>query len=646
MPVRKQQKLSYALAAKKGITTNDEENTPSPMEDVEVHNPSTADNGSTASQTDESESNNEDDATVAVENRPPPIQYTRCDFKIGIKGTTSDHYLEALQNIQSLFTQIQKEDEHATIVPWSSKSTQPHLSLPSEIPSEEDDAADYFRGLNPRDDRTGHQPLWFKMQLGHVLPLEEIQRSLSRFLSKRKWTVTKLQLQVERTICVGMLQYSHGNMDFENLARILENAIDLPVQLRWRVISIGWRSGPIDEENKIRAIHIEVEHSEARNALSLLSNKFGKTMSTLPGGWRMRFFPEFTRVRSVANQNKIKEMRKRQGHFLNIIEKIYSKDLHLLDHIHTYKDPNTNQGVALPTLRKMVLGIKSFQPGLEHLSLFHSVDTAWAPRGRADRGYCFLVMPHLQCEGAMMVQNLLPYLRFKHGKEVEAYFTQECIDANVGIEWDDDNKCVKSEIENNLTDDSQDADLIGLNQALKFIETSKQAIDAQQSSQPSTSPPTRPTPQAPQLDTPLNPNSAMVEYYKPAEDDLSSIGFSATQTIQDGSSLSHTTTNRPTLGQLQGKVIQTNSSSSHAVTNSESSIPAPSAVFNPVVVQDDAQTTVSSVTFGSILGDMERRQAKRDAQQNQLFEKMLTMMSSLTKNQQESPSLEKAGEPR
>ena len=138
----------------------------------------------------------------------------------------------------------------------------------------------------------------------------------------------------------------------------------------------------------------------------------------------------------------------------------------------------------------------------------------------------------------------------------------------------------------------------------------------------------------------------MVEYYKPAEDDLSSIGFSATQTIQDGSSLSHTTTNRPTLGQLQGKVIQTNSSSSHAVTNSESSIPAPSAVFNPVVVQDDAQTTVSSVTFGSILGDMERRQATRDAQQNQLFEKMLTMMSSLTKNQQESPSLEKAGEPR
>ena len=137
----------------------------------------------------------------------------------------------------------------------------------------------------------------------------------------------------------------------------------------------------------------------------------------------------------------------------------------------------------------------------------------------------------------------------------------------------------------------------------------------------------------------------MIEYYKPAEDDLSSIGFSATQTIQDGSSPITNSITRPTLGNLQGKVIQTGSTSSTAANTSETSIPAPSAVFNPVIVPTDAQTTASSVTFGSILTDMERRQAQRDAQQTQLFEKMLTMMSTLTKNQQESPSLEKAGKP-
>ena len=132
-----------------------------------------------------------------------------------------------------------------------------------------------------------------------------------------------------------------------------------------------------------------------------------------------------------------------------------------------------------------------------------------------------------------------------------------------------------------MTHDSQDADSIGLKQALKFVERVKQATDEQQSTQPSTSHPAQPPPQAPQLHTPLNPNSAMIEYYKPADDDLSSIGFSDTQTIHDGSSLTNTSINRPTLGQLQDNVIQTNSTSSTAVNTSESSIPAPSAVFNP-----------------------------------------------------------------
>ena len=101
----------------------------------------------------------------------------------------------------------------------------------------------------------------------------------------------------------------------------------------------------------------------------------------------MRFFPEFNRVRSTDNQNKIKEMRKRQGQFLDIIDKVYSHDIHLLDLRHTYKDPTTKKGVTLPTLRQMILSVKSFQPGLEHLSLFHSIDAAWSPRGGSNNGF-------------------------------------------------------------------------------------------------------------------------------------------------------------------------------------------------------------------------------------------------------------------
>ena len=120
-------------------------------------------------------------------------------------------------------------------------------------------------------------------------------------------------------------------MDFPHLARSIEKVIKFPVQLRWRVISKGWQAGQMEASDKIRAIHVKVDAKIARKALEQLSSNFGKSKSTLPGGRRMRFFPEITRVRSQDNQNKILEMQKRQGIFLNTIEKAYSTDIHLLD---------------------------------------------------------------------------------------------------------------------------------------------------------------------------------------------------------------------------------------------------------------------------------------------------------------------------
>ena len=77
-------------------------------------------------------------------------------------------------------------------------------------------------------------------------------------------------------------------------------------------------------------MHVEVESSKALKALKSLSKHFGTTQSTLPGGQKMRFFSEFSRICTTTNQNKIKEMRKIQGIFLDTIEKVFSDDIHLL----------------------------------------------------------------------------------------------------------------------------------------------------------------------------------------------------------------------------------------------------------------------------------------------------------------------------
>ena len=125
------------------------------------------------------------------------------------------------------------------------------ISTPAEIPGTEDNTEDYFYGLNPRDDREGTQQLWFKLQLGLSIPIQDLQRHISPFMKCHKWTLPDLMLQVEKVTCVGCFQYSHGQMDMMSLADSIESVIDIPVQLRWGMISVGWSIGLFLDSDKI-----------------------------------------------------------------------------------------------------------------------------------------------------------------------------------------------------------------------------------------------------------------------------------------------------------------------------------------------------------------------------------------------------------
>ena len=111
-------------------------------------------------------------------------------------------------------------------------------------------------------------------------------------------------------------------------------------------MSVGFTKGKLEEKDKIRAMHIETESKYANAALLALSSKFGKTKSTFPGERHMRFFPEYNRVRSIENQNKIVQARKRQGNFLTAIRRVYNGDILVLD-----KRAKLPKGGFLPTLR-------------------------------------------------------------------------------------------------------------------------------------------------------------------------------------------------------------------------------------------------------------------------------------------------------
>ena len=374
-----------------------------------------------------------------------------------------------------------------------------------------------------------------------------------------------------------------------------------------------------------------------------MSQHYGKSKSTLPGGRRMRFFPEYHRVRTIDNQNKILEMKKRQATFLDVIQRAYSNDIHLLDKVHEYEDKATKTKKQLPSLRTMILDMRSYQQGMEHLPLFHSVDKAWAPAGKGDRGHCFLIMPHLQREAEMMMNNLLPYLKFKYNTNaVEKYFTKFCIDNSVGLEWDDGKKCIKSEIEENLRDDTEDDAFIGLSLASKFVKENNITDDSKNSTAERPEPKASAIFQPKVVDTPVTQETAIAAYYKEDDNSLSTMGFSDTRTIIQSESVQKPASTRRTLGNLEGTVVSTTPSTlsnkkSTTTHSTPSTIPA-----------SDTQTVASSVTMETFFTNFEKQQAKRDQLQQQQYTQNLTMQARmleiLDKMQSEkSPSLEKAG---
>ena len=133
-----------------------------PDNEIHTNQSKTSETKSTSTSESDKDHIDNDDATIAASNAPPQLTYHRSDMKITIKGSTQDHYLDSLKQIQLYFKQLQKYDDHAVIAPWKETSNSPTITNPDDIPSDEDDAEDYFDGLNPKD-KPGFQQIWFKI---------------------------------------------------------------------------------------------------------------------------------------------------------------------------------------------------------------------------------------------------------------------------------------------------------------------------------------------------------------------------------------------------------------------------------------------------------------------------------------------------
>ena len=128
----------------------------------------------------------------------------------------------------------------------------------------------------------------------------------------------------------------------------------------------------------------------------------------------MRFFASLTNVKSQETKAVIKKAIERQSFFEEHVKKDYFSDILHLDVIPS--------GSTLPTMRKMITDIRSIQ--FPHLKMVHSVDETWEKiLWKGD--FTYLVMPQIEEEAKLMMDNLLPYLRHEYGEGVLDYFTSE-----------------------------------------------------------------------------------------------------------------------------------------------------------------------------------------------------------------------------
>jgi hypothetical protein len=99
---------------------------------------------------------------------------------------------------------------------------------------------------------------------------------------------------------------STKNTNKQALAEAIIQKIRIPVGLQWRVITTGMSGGEIKEDEKVRAIHFEVEDCDIQYAKRIL-NEMSQTEG-FPLEMKFRFMPLFANIPNTEGQNNLMTM--------------------------------------------------------------------------------------------------------------------------------------------------------------------------------------------------------------------------------------------------------------------------------------------------------------------------------------------------
>ena len=376
---------------------------------------------------------------------------TRITLKLQVQASERPHQ-EVTKNVKAFVKEILKADRNAAILPW--KSVNDHkgpVKKANDLPDNSYELRDYLADCwTPKEGEK--RILYPHIYIGHTESLEDICKLMGDYLSTSKQAMYNTILQVEESVVAGFLVYSHNDMDAGALADEIGEQIGIPVGLRWRAIDIGIK-GKIPDNQKVNALHVEVDKKSKMKAMKKLFELYPRTMvktHLYPNGIKMRFVKNKSDAINIPEKRKIDRLRARQEKFSKTVRKIENWDIMMLD------APSSDY--MSPSLRQMIMSIPSkVKPGM---SMFHSVDLDWK-----GSGFNYLVAPALLEEAQCIVPHILCVIQAlfpAYYEHATTCMTLDALEICETLKYDIESGNIFDELEDNEEVEIDDAfDLLG-----------------------------------------------------------------------------------------------------------------------------------------------------------------------------------------
>ncbi len=318
--------------------------------------------------------------------------------------STPGNAMDAMfDTLDEFITKMKEADRWFTVFPhnlskYGTLDNLPHpLEDPEDLPTEVDEWLVYFPQAKPHY-KGGD--VYTTALLGLSLPLSRIMKEQHAWFSETRFGLWEATFQSESPVLVSWLLFSTNATNTDVLKTEISKFIkDIPVRLRWKMISLGMQR-TIPKENQVHALHVYVDEMDitaAKPQLTALYEGNASIVHTFPLHIRMRLVPEIDSILNTQGCCKIDKLRACQATWITTkLITLKTWEIKFLD------KHNREMGMSL---QDAMMSIK--HPANPRFSLFHSINRHWK-----DDCYVVTCLKSANSLAHAMIAALLPYVKW------------------------------------------------------------------------------------------------------------------------------------------------------------------------------------------------------------------------------------------